>query len=1252
MSSSSEQRSPIVRFFETFFQEQNIKWMLGVGMMIMIGSSLMLVTSHWDAYTPLWKSVILLGYTVGVHIAGQVSFHSLALRKTGTVLMALTVLLIPLGFHALRWNFSEDFGQQTASLLLLAGNGVFATLAARRIFEHFLRSSQPTFLASYGILSVAAALLPAVPLWLAPWTALLLWGVFAVGAIKVNRHVFWLTEEHRLPRIVGFFPILLLGGQFLTLFVTSIVNSTALVDAIPVEWIGFGMVLTAIPVLLTADALARVFLQVHGKLARPLPLGIVIPILNGLVLIAVGVFVSAIGFPNAVALVPASALAAVMMAVVARRTGKSAFVWAMLGGVLMAYQCSPVFFRELAGQVVQHGAAAVSETRLPIAFYGLTYLPLLVIVSLVARQLQKADDDVFAVPMRRFAVGMGIVLLAVSVTHVKAVFLVSLAAVALFGLQSWLFKSRRIVALGVVAWVMAMLSCETFLIDVVKVSASNELGWLTLVAGAAGLLLPGRFIDRRIANWPVTGKESVDQRAVSSQKSRESIDKLAICETTSRWTTAILAAVWIAVSAVSLSTVAGASGCLIAALLFVHAWRAKTRWTADVALGFTICLVSILAVTMPLPIATIFSIVAVLLFGLWGVVPRVGGRISATFGDAATRVASLGFLLMGLGVLVPAWAIAMGDGHTFGHWVAAALANVWLFDAARKYQAAWLVVIGWLTILANTGVMAVEGLAGHSAIHWLPAIWSAVSVFVVLAGRFRNSGRSNVNRASTESLIGGWAIVADTLHGCTLATLGLTATVSLLFFSFPIRVAGGASLLGLLLIAGQRNQPIMRTVALMLVSWQVLYAAIQVFVPEVATVFDLSIAILQPAFVPVSLLASILLMAWQYGTTRVSNNLNNGDASPPSSEAAELAALQRVLLRVVIGGSLTAILFASTFSSLSTSSAAIVAAAFLMLAGDCLVSGFRLNRKAIVDRGNFMGNINEYQQTNQKAGAQGRVWGAIAIVAAGVCHLAFCGVITFGHGLSMFVVLGAGLAAWGVSQLAARSSNTEFLTQPLAITGLCLPAVTVGIGVGRHLADRESIWLGMNSLALLMSAAFYFWRGLERRNSSMLAGSAVVLNVALTLLWNELSWSDPQFFMIPLGVSLLGLVELLRSEIPTKVINPLRYAAALVILVSPTFHIVGGSWLHLFSLMVASVGVTLLAMGLRIRALMYTGVGFLVADLIAMMVRGSIDNPSILWIAGITFGTLVIALAAYCERHREKLLQRMRLVASELDAWE
>ena len=67
------------------------------------------------------------------------------------------------------------------------------------------------------------------------------------GSVKVNRHVFWLTEEHRAPRIFGFFPIMLLGAQFLMLFALHTASKISL------DWIGFGCVLTAIPILLTAD---------------------------------------------------------------------------------------------------------------------------------------------------------------------------------------------------------------------------------------------------------------------------------------------------------------------------------------------------------------------------------------------------------------------------------------------------------------------------------------------------------------------------------------------------------------------------------------------------------------------------------------------------------------------------------------------------------------------------------------------------------------------------------------------------------------------------------------------------------------------------------------------------------------------------------------------------------------------------------------------------------------------------------------
>jgi hypothetical protein len=129
-------------------------------------------------------------------------------------------------------------------------------------------------------------------------------------------------------------------------------------------------------------------------------------------------------------------------------------------------------------------------------------------------------------------------------------------------------------------------------------------------------------------------------------------------------------------------------------------------------------------------------------------------------------------------------------------------------------------------------------------------------------------------------------------------------------------------------------------------------------------------------------------------------------------------------------------------------------------------------------------------------------------------------------------------------------------------------------------------------------------------------------------------------------------VQLLKREIPQKARDPLRYLGAIVILVSPTFHIVGGSWPHLVSLLVASVGIVLLAIALRVRALMYAGAGFLMADLVAMVVRGSLAHPNLLWIVGLGVGAFVVALAAICENRREQLQQRLRIVSAALRQWE
>ncbi|MEZ6079276.1 MAG: hypothetical protein R3C56_27485 [Pirellulaceae bacterium] len=77
--------------------------------------------------------------------------------------------------------------------------------------------------------------------------------------------------------------------------------------------------------------------------------------------------------------------------------------------------------------------------------------------------------------------------------------------------------------------------------------------------------------------------------------------------------------------------------------------------------------------------------------------------------------------------------------------------------------------------------------------------------------------------------------------------------------------------------------------------------------------------------------------------------------------------------------------------------------------------------------------------------------------------------------------------------------------------------------------------------------------------------------------------------------------------------DSLRYVGALTILVSPMLEILGGSWWHLLSLLVLCVCIVLASIGLRLRALMFTGSAFLLVDLVAMVIHSSFDHPQLLW---------------------------------------
>ncbi len=1209
MSCDAQDRSLVVRFFDSFLQEQNIKWMLGVGMLILFGSSIKLVSTGWDEISAAWKHIILLAYTGVIAVAAQQCYWRMALRKTGIVLMALTVLLVPVTFlvwsHVWR-DATGDVWGPAAALFLLAINAIAVWRMVHRIFNHFLRGQQPTFVACYLALAAAGAVVPQLPTAWWPATAFGLWSLMTVGTVKVHRHVFWLTEEHRLPRIFGFFPIAVLGAEFLLLFVSY------LFPDIPREWLGLACAMVAVPVLSTADAAASVFQQRTGNLVRPIPWSIVLPVVVGICLCVAGMCLAATGLPFPKALVPTAAIAAVLMGATARRTNKEAFVWAALVCVTLSYNFSYTLFRDLATQLIHEGELAVHEQRLPLAFYGLTYLPLLAGLSFAAAWAKRKGNDLFAQPARQFVSALSCLLLAAAFQHPKAVFPVGTAILAMFALQIGLFRNRKLVIGAVAAFVTASFGLTTFATDVWGLTVLPDMRLVCLAIAATALLYPGRQIDRWIDSVPA----------------REATDELSFmhlfCQRVSLGIVLLLASVWCgrAILWGQPQDLVWSQG-LLMLLLGWHALVWNSPRLGEAALFFAGVGAVIQAVHLQIPATVIVSYGTAVLLGLWllsYVLQRMPTyRFAAVFGPASQNVSAVC-----LTMLLPAYYLtdlARGTitGEHAAGWGCLVLVVVWAFDAARRFASPLFTVMGCIGVvgLATTGLTDILGVAASR--EWLLAAYGAVALAgvvpaVLLGRRLDRYKLARLDAPVNESDRAALRAVARPLEIIVLASLLTVAVVSTLLFAFPMRVAGGMAVVGLAGLGYGRRQPELRVAFLLALNWQIFSALAGAYAPGVAGVFPITGTWLIPASLPLALAAAASILVCRFLIGREKNEIARGHLQ---GHGVVLNLLTGVILLASLG---------HLPGELPASQVALAAMTFAIL---------------------LASNLWEACRTNSVA----RVWWAESLAGLALVYFLVFGVIHFGTGLAPFIFLGAGFTLWGMGRLAAEQQAISVLANPFVLTGMALPMAAVVLAAGRHLAGFSSTMLGTNSLALLAAAAFYFWRGVDEHRKRLIVLSAVIVNGAFALLWRELSWSDPQLFLMPLGLSILGLVELLRAEIPRPMHDPLRYAGALVILVSPTFHIVGGSWLHLFTLMAASVVVTLMSIGMRVRALMYTGVAFLIADLVAMVVRGSIDRPNLLWIAGIGLGTAVLILGALCENRREVLLQRLRVLSTELETW-
>jgi hypothetical protein len=1208
MNCDSNERSFLVRFFDSFLQERNIKWMLGLGMLILFGSSVKLISTHWTETSAAWKHVILLAFTALIAVMANQCFWRLGLRKTGTVLMALTVLLLPVTFlawHAV-WAATTNVTWSAAvNLLLLAVNLIAGWMMASSIFQHLLRGRQQTFVVCYLLLAAAGACVPQLPdAW--PATALALWGLMTVGTIKVHRHVFWLTEERRLPRIFGFFPIALLGTQFLLLF------AFYLVPGIPWQWLGLACVLLAAPVLSTGDAAAQVYRQRTGNLVRPIPAAIIMPMFAGLTLCAVGLCLSGTEFPRPTALVPTAAIVAGLMAVTAHRTNKAAFAWVMLLCAVVAYNFSYVFFMNLARLVVQQGAHAVHEQRLPYAFYGLTYLPFLIVLTMAAAWAGRRGNEVFAGPGRRFAVGLSCLLLAAAFQHPKAVFPVSAAMVGIFALQIRLFRKGPLLYPAIAAFIGASFGLSIFATDVCGFGVLPDMRLACLATAALALLFPGVLIDRWV--------ERIQTAAADGDVS----PLYPVCRRASLGLTLLLLAIWCGTafnSAVPAELAVSEGLLLLLAVLHALVWRNKRL--AEISLAFAGFGAVIHATNRGMPASEIISAGTVILFLVWlgsyVLLRRNEKRVGFVFGPATRNIGGVCLTLLLMFYYLPwlAWGTLTGAQQMA--WPCQLLIVCWAFDAARRLASPVHTILGCVGTIGLSTAGVTEILGVEASREWLLATWGAVALAGTLPAVWLSRRRGLCELSSRavpqdERRRAVDSALAAPLHVVVLGSLLVVAAVSTAVFSVPARVAGATAIAGLVCLGFRRRESASRTVALISLNWQLLSVLVELNAPGVTAALPISEMWLIPSSLPLALAAAA--SAWAF--VRLAER-------PQQELVRALIPAHMLLMHGVTGGALLASLGHLPLG-LAPQQTAMAAMTFTIV---------------------IIGNLRQACRVQDVM----RVWIAEALSGVAFAYFVLFGVIQLGSGAAPLILLGTGLALWSAGQAAALHSSIVILSQPFRQTGMVLPMAAVVLAAGRHLAGMTTTMLGVNSLVLLGAAAFYFWNGLEQRRRGLVVLSAVILNGALALLWSELSWTDPQLFLIPLGLSVLGLVELLQGEIPRPMHNPLRYAGGLVILVSPTFHIMTGSWVHLFTLMAASVAVTLLSIGIRVRALMYTGVAFLIADLLAMLVRGSIDRPNVLWIAGIGLGTAVLILGALCENRREILMQRLRILTAELETW-
>ena len=144
-----------------------------------------------------------------------------------------------------------------------------------------------------------------------------------------------------------------------------------------------------------------------------------------------------------------------------------------------------------------------------------------------------------------------------------------------------------------------------------------------------------------------------------------------------------------------------------------------------------------------------------------------------------------------------------------------------------------------------------------------------------------------------------------------------------------------------------------------------------------------------------------------------------------------------------------------------------------------------------------------------------------------------------------------------------------------------------------------------------------------------------------------------QLYLLPAILTVLLLLHLHRHELKPGVLNGARLATLSALYAAATLDVFLQENLGVFVLaLILSLAGIILGIGLRIRAFLYSGMAFLVLNVLGQLVKLYPEQRLGRALVLMALGAAIIGLMIWFNMKREAVLQRIRIFRADLTRWE